>query len=85
MEGKLLKWTNYLQGWQERNCILKGAIFSYYIPNNNSHMPKGRLHLGISTIKENLSNNDNLSEEEKNNDLGFEINTGSTVYFFKAN
>ncbi len=85
MEGKLLKWTNYLQGWQERNCILKGAIFSYYIPNNNSHMPKGRLHLGISTIKENLSNKENLTEEEKNNDLGFEINTGSTVYFFKAN
>ena len=85
MEGKLLKWTNYLQGWQERYCILKGAIFSYYIPNNNSHMPKGRVHLGVSTIKENLSNNDNLSEEEKNNDLGFEINTGSTIYFFKAN
>ena len=85
MEGKLLKWTNYLQGWQERNCILKGAIFSYYIPNINSHMPKGRLHLGISTIKENLSNKENLTEEEKNNDLGFEINTGSTVYFFKAN
>ena len=84
MEGKLLKWTNYIHGWQERNCILKGAIFSYYIPNSESHMPKGRVHLGVSTIKDNLSNNDNLSEEEKNNDLGFEINTGSTIYFFKA-
>ena len=85
MEGKLLKWTNYIHGWQERNCILKGAIFSYYIPNSESHMPKGRVHLAISTIKENLNNNENLSEEDKNSDLGFEINTGSTVYFFKAN
>ena len=85
MEGKLLKWTNYLYGWQERFCVLKGAIFSYYIPNSESHMPKGRVHLAISTIKENLNNNENLSEEDKNSDLGFEINTGSTVYFFKAN
>ena len=85
MEGKLLKWTNYLYDWQERFCVLKGAIFSYYIPNSESHMPKGRVHLAISTIKENLNNNENLSEEDKNSDLGFEINTGSTVYFFKAN
>ena len=85
MEGKLLKWTNYLYGWQERFCVLKGAIFSYYIPNSESHMPKGRLHLAISTIKDNLNNNENLTEEDKNSDLGFEINTGSTVYFFKAN
>ncbi len=85
MEGKLLKWTNYLYGWQERFCVLKGAIFSYYIPNSESHMPKGRVHLAISTIKENLNNNENLTEEDKNSDLGFEINTGSTVYFFKAN
>ena len=85
MEGKLLKWTNYLYGWQERFCVLKGAIFSYYIPNSESHMPKGRLHLAISTIKENLNNNENLTEEDKNSDLGFEINTGSNVYFFKAN
>ena len=85
MEGKLLKWTNYLYGWQERFCVLKGAIFSYYIPNSESHMPKGRVHLAISTIKENLNNNENLSEEDKNSDLGFEINTGSNVYFFKAN
>ena len=85
MEGKLLKWTNYLYGWQERFCVLKGAIFSYYIPNSESHMPKGRVHLAISTIKENLNNNENLTEEDKNSDLGFEINTGSNVYFFKAN
>ena len=85
MEGKLLKWTNYLYGWQERFCVLKGAIFSYYIPNSESHMPKGRLHLAISTIKDNLNNNENLTEEDKNSDLGFEINTGSNVYFFKAN
>ena len=85
MEGKLLKWTNYLYGWQERFCVLKGAIFSYYIPNSENHMPKGRLHLAISTIKENLNNNENLTEEDKNSDLGFEINTGSNVYFFKAN
>ena len=85
MEGKLLKWTNYLYGWQERFCVLKGAIFSYYIPNSESHMPKGRVHLAISTIKENLNNNEHLTEEDKNSDLGFEINTGSTVYFFKAN
>ena len=85
MEGKLLKWTNYLYGWQERFCVLKGAIFSYYIPNSESHMPKGRVHLAISTIKDNLNNNENLTEEDKNSDLGFEINTGSNVYFFKAN
>ena len=85
MEGKLLKWTNYLYGWQERFCVLKGAIFSYYIPNSENHMPKGRLHLAISTIKDNLNNNENLTEEDKNSDLGFEINTGSNVYFFKAN
>ena len=70
MEGSLLKWTNFFSGWKERYFVLKGPILYYYY--NKSEKPKGRIHLGISTI---------ISEE---NNVFFEINTGSNIFFFKA-
>lgn len=30
MEGNLLKWTNYWNGWQLRYFVLKDGILSYY-------------------------------------------------------
>jgi collagen type IV alpha-3-binding protein len=29
-QGRLLKWTNYLHGWQDRYLILKQGFFYYY-------------------------------------------------------
>ena len=30
LRGTLLKWTNYLQGWQERYFVLGNGILTYY-------------------------------------------------------
>ena len=38
MEGSLKKWTNLLNGYQERKFILKGSILAYYTEAN---LPKG--------------------------------------------
>ena len=71
MEGKLIKWTNYFSGWKERIFMLKGPLLYYYYgPKEN---PRGKIHLGLSTI---------INDE--NNDF-FEINTGSNIMFLKAN
>jgi pleckstrin family protein A (phosphoinositide binding specific) protein 8 len=39
MEGNLLKWTNYWNGWQIRWFILKDGILSYY--NNQNEIKSG--------------------------------------------
>ena len=70
MEGKLIKWTNYFSGWKERIFNLKGPFLYYYY--GPKEMPRGKIHLGLSTI---------INDE--NNDF-FEINTGSNVIFLKA-
>ena len=70
MEGKLIKWTNYFSGWKERIFILKGPLLYYYY--NKKELPRGKCHLGLATI---------INDE--NNDY-FEINTGSNIFFLKA-
>jgi hypothetical protein len=71
MEGKLIKWTNYFSGWKERIFNLKGPLLYYYY--GPKEMPRGKIHLGLSTI---------INDES--NDF-FEINTGSNIIFLKAN
>ena len=70
MEGKLIKWTNYFSGWKERIFNLKGPLLYYYY--GPKELPRGKIHLGLSTI---------INDE--NNDF-FEINTGSNIIFLKA-
>ena len=70
MEGKLIKWTNYFSGWKERIFSLRGPLLYYYYAPKE--MPRGKIHLGLSTI---------INDE--NNDY-FEINTGSNIIFLKA-
>lgn len=38
LEGKLLKWTNYINGWQPRWFVLKGGILSYYQSRDDINM-----------------------------------------------
>ena len=71
MEGKLIKWTNYFSGWKERIFTIKGPLLYYYY--GPKELPRGKIHLGLSTI---------INDE--NNDF-FEINTGSNVIFLKTN
>ena len=70
MEGKLIKWTNYFNGWKERIFILKGPLLYYYYAPKE--LPRGKVHLGLATI----------INDEKND--YFEINTGSNIFFLKA-
>ena len=70
MEGTLIKWTNYFSGWKERIFNLKGPLLYYYY--GPKELPRGKIHLGLSTI---------INDE--NNDF-FEINTGSNIFFLKA-
>ena len=70
MEGILIKWTNYFSGWKERIFNLKGPLLYYYY--GPKELPRGKIHLGLSTI---------INDE--NNDF-FEINTGSNVIFLKT-
>jgi hypothetical protein len=71
MEGEISKWTNMISGWQKRVLILKGEILYYYEKKGES--AKGRVHLFVSQIIE-------CQEDE----LKFEINTGSTIFYFKT-
>ena len=70
MEGWLLKWTNFFSGWKERFFVLKCPLLYYYYTKNDK--PRGRIHLGISTI--------NYEE----NDAYIEINTGSNLFYIQA-
>lgn len=71
MEGEISKWTNLMSGWQKRILILKGDILYYYEKKGES--AKGRVHLLVSQII-----------ECQDDELKFEINTGSTIFYFKT-
>ena len=75
----MLKWTNYFEFWKERRFILRGPILSYYIPEDESNKPKRRVFLGLADIIE-----PELEKDGKDEDFGFEIDTGAEHYYLKA-
>ncbi|OMJ90875.1 hypothetical protein SteCoe_6634 [Stentor coeruleus] len=48
MEGYLMKWTNYVFGWQKRYFELSNGILSYKDEKNGNRL--GTIHLDISQI-----------------------------------
>ncbi|XP_066472798.1 pleckstrin homology domain-containing family A member 3-like isoform X4 [Tiliqua scincoides] len=57
MEGALLKWTNYLSGWQPRYFVLENGILSYYDSQDDvGKGSKGSIKMAVCEIKDlNLS------------------------------
>uniref|UniRef100_A0A8C8S8G9 PH domain-containing protein n=1 Tax=Pelusios castaneus TaxID=367368 RepID=A0A8C8S8G9_9SAUR len=52
MEGALLKWTNYLSGWQPRYFVLDGGILSYYDSQDDvGKGSKGSIKMAVCEIK----------------------------------
>ncbi|KAG7472860.1 hypothetical protein MATL_G00113660 [Megalops atlanticus] len=52
MEGVLLKWTNYLSGWQPRYFVLDGAFLDYYISQEDVHKGSwGSIKMAACEIK----------------------------------
>ena len=74
MEGYLHKWTNYLRGWKERYFILNKNVLFYFLVKGEE--PRGKYIL-----------NKNVSvQDDKNDDLKFELNTDKgEILFLKAN
>ena len=71
MEGYLLKWTNYLFGWQRRYLILYNGVL-YYCKEKGSPQ-RGAIHLNISEV-----------HKYPTNSKRFLISTGTTCIYFKA-
>ncbi|XP_073174666.1 pleckstrin homology domain-containing family A member 3-like isoform X4 [Lepidochelys kempii] len=52
MEGALLKWTNYLLGWQPRYFVLDSGILSYYDSQDDvGKGSKGSIKMAVCEIK----------------------------------
>ncbi|XP_034769940.2 pleckstrin homology domain-containing family A member 3-like isoform X1 [Acipenser ruthenus] len=52
MEGVLLKWTNYLSGWQPRYFVLDGTVLSYYDSQDDvGKASKGSIKMAVCEIK----------------------------------
>ncbi|XP_006273425.3 pleckstrin homology domain-containing family A member 3 isoform X1 [Alligator mississippiensis] len=52
MEGALLKWTNYLSGWQPRYFVLDNGILSYYDSQDDvGKGSKGSIKMAVCEIK----------------------------------
>ncbi|XP_077779975.1 pleckstrin homology domain-containing family A member 3-like isoform X1 [Podarcis muralis] len=52
MEGALLKWTNYLSGWQPRYFVLENGILSYYDSQDDvGKGSKGSIKMAVCEIK----------------------------------
>lgn len=54
MEGYLLKWTNYIFGWQRRYFILYNGIIHYCKEKGSAQ--RGAIHLDVSETKKHPSN-----------------------------
>ncbi|CAI9559860.1 unnamed protein product [Staurois parvus] len=52
MEGSLLKWTNYLSGWQPRYFVLDRGILSYYDSQDDvGKGTKGSIKMAVCEIR----------------------------------
>ncbi|XP_044143975.1 pleckstrin homology domain-containing family A member 3-like isoform X1 [Bufo gargarizans] len=52
MEGSLLKWTNYLSGWQPRYFVLDHGILSYYDSQDDVDKgSKGSIKMAVCEIR----------------------------------
>ncbi|XP_058027607.1 pleckstrin homology domain-containing family A member 3-like isoform X3 [Ahaetulla prasina] len=52
MEGALLKWTNYLSGWQPRYFVLENGILSYYDSQDDvGKGSRGSIKMAVCEIK----------------------------------
>ncbi|XP_066440352.1 pleckstrin homology domain-containing family A member 3-like [Eleutherodactylus coqui] len=52
MEGSLLKWTNYLSGWQPRYFVLDRGILSYYDSQDDVDKgSKGSIKMAVCEIR----------------------------------
>ena len=71
MEGYLLKWTNYIFGWQRRYFILYNGVLHYC--KEKSSAQRGAIHLDISIVSKHPSNFKRFS-----------ISTGCTHVYLKA-
>ena len=71
MEGYILKWTNYIFGWQSRYLILHNGVL-YYCKEKGSAQ-RGAISLNISKI-----------EKHPSNSKRFMITTGTAAIYFKA-
>ncbi|KII70245.1 Collagen type IV alpha-3-binding protein [Thelohanellus kitauei] len=71
-QGFLLKWTNYLYGWQRRYVILKNGTLLYSDKKQDSNF-NGIVSLYKSVIR-----------THSTDDLRFEISTGDMTYYFRA-
>ncbi|KAG8452664.1 hypothetical protein GDO86_004452 [Hymenochirus boettgeri] len=61
MEGLLLKWTNYLSGWQPRYFVLDSGILSYYdSPENVGRGSKGSIKMAVCEIQVNSSDDNRM-------------------------
>lgn len=59
MEGYLLKWTNYMFGWQRRYFILYNGVLHYCKEKGSAQ--RGAIHLDISEVVKNPKNSKKLS------------------------
>ncbi|XP_040281748.1 pleckstrin homology domain-containing family A member 3-like isoform X2 [Bufo bufo] len=64
MEGSLLKWTNYLSGWQPRYFVLDRGILSYYDSQDDvGKGSKGSIKMAVCEIRDVLPDNESLSRK----------------------
>ncbi|KAM4795253.1 pleckstrin homology domain-containing family A member 3-like [Rhinophrynus dorsalis] len=61
MEGSLLKWTNYLSGWQPRYFVLDRGILSYYDSLEDvGKGSKGSIKMAVCEIRVNHSDSSRM-------------------------
>ncbi|XP_053153072.1 pleckstrin homology domain-containing family A member 3-like isoform X4 [Hemicordylus capensis] len=64
MEGALLKWTNYLSGWQPRYFVLENGILSYYDSQDDvGKGSKGSIKMAVCEIKDLDLSNESLGRK----------------------
>ena len=70
MAGTLSKWTNYIQGWQDRHvCLAKGVLSYYKSAEEKDKMCRGTMDVAHASV--NRHEFDNLRFDVSLNDLAY--------------
>lgn len=72
-EGTLSKWTNYINGWQDRHVVIREGTLSYYRAANEADICRAAIDLAVASV-----------QKHKFDQFRFDVRFGDQCFYFRA-
>jgi collagen type IV alpha-3-binding protein len=72
-EGTLSKWTNYVNGWQDRHVVVRDGTLSYYRSADEADICRAAVDLAAASV-----------QRHKFDHFRFDVRCGDQCFYFRA-